>query len=733
MVRSPVVIQKLPQSTIQMIAAGEVITRPVNVIKELLENSLDAGATNIRINTEMVGLNLIEIVDNGHGISRENALLLCQRYTTSKLRSASDLTSISTFGFRGEALASISEMANIEVRSFNINTDQMGWEAKYMNGNLIGEPLKKYLQNTGTQIKVTNLFLPISQRKISVHLNQVDEKKAIYDLVLRYALHHRNKVTMSFKESHYPEIINVLAPMELKPCFGMFFGLEIENNIIEFVVHSSQQYKASIQVVFSYKKSTSGLHSSPLILFVNDRLVECGELKRNVSALLHEYYNSRQYQTVLYISIKVPAFDVDINTHPAKTTVALHYQEEIIASIVDSLRFRLRENLSSKSIDIGTSVQKTIGQLIKTPPSSQKNISSQTNHERLAILAPACLDRLASPAPALTPKRQYDLVHNDSSQLSLAQLSAAKKTRQIRTTHIDLSDDVTSNSLNSMKLDSNMDFKIKLDDENLIVNTPFSEPAIMQAPTRQRRDLKLRSIVDLRNQVAKEKTKNSLSTIKDSIFVGVFDHERALIQHETRLYAINLKAYLKEQYYQFYLFDFGNFPPIEILPPGNKIKFLIDTYLDDIKKHENDKFEKLKYQTTQSIIDLILKHAAMLEDYLTLKLNEEEIISIPCVIPDEIPNLVFLGRFLVDLVNEVDYSDERECFRMMGRVLAEFYSEPPANLKDKEVHRKYHDCIETKLYGVIKNYLLIPEWLLSKRNICQISDTKDLYKVFERC
>lgn len=729
---SSALIQKLPQSTIQMIAAGEVITRPVSAIKELLENSLDAGSTNIRISIDSSGLKLIEIIDNGHGIALKNAPMLCRRYATSKLSTADDLNRISTFGFRGEALASISEISELTVRTFNMGEDQMGWEASYNGGVIVGQPCKKYLQNPGTQIKITKLFESIAGRKSSMMLNLQDERKAIVELVQRYAIHHRDRVTICLKESHSHDLVNVLAPMNLKPCLGMFFGIDVENNAEGLEITTERPYKASIHVVFSYKKATSGYHGCPFILFVNDRLVDCAELKREINAMIGERFNSRQYQTVLYINLKVPSCDVDVNTHPAKATVALHYQSEIIASIVESLRSKLQENLATQTIDIGVSQQKTIGQLVKSMPNSQKLCSSQTDTNRLAVLAPNCLTQLlASPVTPTPVKRQYDLVHNDSSQLSLAQYSAVNKTRPVEILTVEK---MSSSPPHEITLpDDPVELAKPVRKQDIIVDTPHFRPAFMYAPTRQRRDLKLSSITELRHQVSKEKSKTSLNIVKDSTFVGLFDHERALIQHETRLYAINLKAYLKEQHYQFYLFDFGNFPPIEVMPPGNRMFPLIDSYLDDLQEHELARFKKLKYNTTQSVIDELLTHTAMYEDYLALNLNRELIVTLPCIIPDEIPNLVFLGRFLVALANEIDYTDERECFRMIGRALAEFYSEPPVNLKDKEVHRKYHDLVETKLYGVIKNYLLIPEWLFTKENICQISDTKDLYKVFERC
>lgn len=657
-------ITKLSECTIRLIAAGEVITRPFNIVKELLENSLDAGATNVRITIEQGGVKLIEIIDNGHGIARANAELLCQRYTTSKLQKACDLYGLSTFGFRGEALASVSEMADLEIRTFNIEADKQGWQAKYKSGKIV-EISDKFIQSPGTHIKVTNLFLDIDRRRSAIKTSFLDEKKAITDLVLNYAIFNRDKVTMILKEDNISDLICSLAPIKTGPCFGSFFGLEIENNLVELIAENSNQYKAKAQIVFSYKKSTSSNHQNNFILFVNNRLVSCSDMKKEIDALISEYLNTKIYNALTYIALEVPACDIDVNTHPAKATVTLHYHLEIVALIVSVLRARLKENLATKFI----------------PPStpSQKTISALTQQLQATSPMPSKTNQVAI--------RPHDLIHNDSSQQTLTQLSKSWR---------------------------------------------CESPPIVP-PNRERRDMKLKSINDLRLQVAQEKSHEVATVIRNSVFVGIFDHDRALIQHETKLYAMNLKAYLKEQHYQFYLFDFGNFPPIDILPPGNRIRFFICTYLGDLEKHEPEEYDKLQYRTTDTVIDELLDHAPMFEDYLTLKLTKDEILTIPNIIPNEIPNLAYLGRFLVDLVNKVDYSEERECFRMIGRVIAEFYSEAPAKLEDRDIHKRYHDNIETKLYAAIKNYLLPPDWLFTRENICQISDTKDLYKVFERC
>lgn len=693
-------IIKLPESTIRHIAAGEVITKPTNVIKELIENSLDAKASNIRITIDKGGFNLIEIIDNGSGIARINAELLCHRYATSKLYAASDLTRICTFGFRGEALASVSEVADVEVKTFN-KKDIKGWQARYKHGTLIAQPEEKFVQNVGTQLRITNLFHGMETRLVTTTRGINDEKKAITDLVTRYAMQNRQNLTIVLKEvGSSLDIVCAIAPMTASAGFGMFHGLEYEVNLIESYVDVSEQIKLKSEIYFSFKESKINVNHSQFVLFVNNRLVDCQRLKKELEAAAADQLNLKNYSTIFHVSIEVPSHDVDVNAHPAKAEVVLHYENEIVNYMTDALKTSIQGVLSRKSLPCAKQQQKAIGDVLReTAHSSQsqrkdKIVLAPKALNRLSIMAPGSLDAttssIRSDAVAPNPQRRaqpvaktgiparrpHDLIHNDHTQQTLTQQSS------------------------------------------------------LIPPRRPRRPCKLGSIAVLRKMVLEEKSHDS---IKDSTFIGIFDHDRALIQMETRIYYINLKAYLRELYYQIYLFDFTNFPPIRILPPGNKIAYMIDIHLTDLHNYQPSEFAKLRFKTSKSVLEFLLKKVEMFKDYLSLDFTSEEILTIPCLMPEEVPNLIYLGKLFVDLANTVGYTDERECFRAIGRLLADFYSEAPANLKDENVHKQYHDIIETKLYNALRNYLVPPEWLFTRANICQISDTKDLYKVFERC
>lgn len=187
MTRGPGRIRKLDAATVNRIAAGEVIHRPAHALKELLENSLDSGARSIAILALGGGLQLLQVTDTGSGIIKEDLQLVCERFTTSKLQSFEDLLRgvVQTFGFRGEALASMTHVARVSIRSKTAESP-VAWTGEYSDGALIG-PVKPIAGVTGTQVSVQDLFYNVPARK-SVLKNLTAEYNRILDVVQVYAI-----------------------------------------------------------------------------------------------------------------------------------------------------------------------------------------------------------------------------------------------------------------------------------------------------------------------------------------------------------------------------------------------------------------------------------------------------------------------------------------------------------------------------------------------------------------
>jgi len=210
-------IKLLPDSVANQIAAGEVIQRPASVVKELLENSIDSGATNISVNVREAGKNLIQVVDNGCGMSETDARMCFERHATSKITRAEDLFAIHTMGFRGEALASIASVAQVELKSKKAE-DELGTR-------IVIEGSKLIIQETisapsGTVFTVKNLFFNIPARRKFLKSNNA-ELRHIIDEFLRVVL---VKPAISFKLLHNDKLVYHLPESNLKQRIVNVFG-----------------------------------------------------------------------------------------------------------------------------------------------------------------------------------------------------------------------------------------------------------------------------------------------------------------------------------------------------------------------------------------------------------------------------------------------------------------------------------------------------------------------------
>lgn len=205
----PPPILRLDEAVVNRIAAGEVIQRPANALKELLENCLDAKANSITVTVERGGLGMMQIADNGTGIRKEDLGIVCQRFTTSKLTKYEDLSSISTYGFRGEALASITHVANLSILT-KTSDSACGFKCSYTDGKIIGKPQplaanqvgerisEQFLESIenslflfqGTIITVRDLFYNVPTRKRALKSGS-EEFHRVADVVTRYAVHNQ--------------------------------------------------------------------------------------------------------------------------------------------------------------------------------------------------------------------------------------------------------------------------------------------------------------------------------------------------------------------------------------------------------------------------------------------------------------------------------------------------------------------------------------------------------------
>ena len=363
-------IRILSDNVANKIAAGEVVERPASVVKELLENSLDAGATEIRIDAENAGRRLLRIQDDGSGMLRDDALLAFERHATSKLSDVKDLLAIETLGFRGEALPSIASVSRLllETRS----SDEMtGTAVELAGGKLLR--CDEIARTTGTTISVRDLFFNVPARKKFLRSDQT-ELAHIGSLVTHYSLGHANK---RFELHHEGRALLSVAPVaNLRERAFQIFGSEVSEDLIPlgpkvldiplpppYVPRERHQEAApeDESAQFALEGLISGPHVQKLnrnsvYLFVNGRLIRDKVLLHAISAAYHNLMPPGCFPFAL-LFLNCDASEVDVNVHPSKTEVRFRRGSTVHDFVRDAMREALIASRPAASFPVSSSPQ----------------------------------------------------------------------------------------------------------------------------------------------------------------------------------------------------------------------------------------------------------------------------------------------------------------------------------------------------------------------------------------
>jgi DNA mismatch repair protein MutL len=324
-------IRVLSDKLANQIAAGEVVERPASVVKELLENSLDAGATRITIEIEAGGRRLLKISDNGEGMIRDDAVLAFERHATSKIRVFEDLNSIATLGFRGEALASIASVARVELTPKNAE-DSAATKVVIEGGRLID--VKDAAHPTGTTIVVRDLFFNVPARRKFLR-SEATENFHLINLVTHYALAHPDKAFTLLNNNR--ETMRITPARSLRERAFQIFGNDFIESLLtidgghDFIAHVSGFISAPRE------RRTS---KDAQYFFINKRFVRDKILARALtegyrSVLPHGVY------PVALLFVDVPPEEVDVNVHPSKIEVRFRRPEAVRESVTEAVRAAL--------------------------------------------------------------------------------------------------------------------------------------------------------------------------------------------------------------------------------------------------------------------------------------------------------------------------------------------------------------------------------------------------------
>jgi DNA mismatch repair protein MutL len=323
------IIQLLPDHVANQIAAGEVVQRPASVVKELLENAVDAKADDIKLIVKDAGKSLVQVADNGIGMNGVDAKVCFQRHATSKIRHAEDLFSLLTKGFRGEALASIAAIAHVEMKTRR-EADEFGTHLVIEGGRFASEEIA--VAPKGTSFAVKNLFYNIPARRNFLKSETV-ELRHIIDEFQRVALAHPD---IHFSMHHNNSEVFNLPPSNQRQRIVNLFGGRTNEKLVP--VHEETEIVRLEG--FAYKPEFAKKNRGEQFFFVNDRYIRSGYLHHAVMAA-YEGLLKEGCQPGYFIFLDVPPQSIDINIHPTKTEIKFDDEHALYAILRASVKHSL--------------------------------------------------------------------------------------------------------------------------------------------------------------------------------------------------------------------------------------------------------------------------------------------------------------------------------------------------------------------------------------------------------
>ncbi|SCY96725.1 DNA mismatch repair endonuclease MutL [Flavobacterium caeni] len=323
------IIQKLPDHVANQIAAGEVVQRPASVVKELLENAVDAKATDIKLIIKEAGKTLVQVIDNGMGMGEQDARLCFERHATSKIRQAEDLFDLHTKGFRGEALASIAAIAHVEMKTRQ-DQQELGTHLVIEGSKFVSQEVAVLPQ--GTSFAIKNLFFNIPARRNFLK-SDVVEHRHIIDEFQRVALAHPQ---IHFTYYHNGEELFNLPPSNFRQRIVNLFGGKTNEKLVPVKEETEIVSIAGFVTKPEFAKKNRGEQ----FFFVNDRFIKNGYLHHAIMAA-YEGLLKDGSQPGYFLFLQVPPHTIDINIHPTKTEIKFDDEHSLYAILRSAVKHSL--------------------------------------------------------------------------------------------------------------------------------------------------------------------------------------------------------------------------------------------------------------------------------------------------------------------------------------------------------------------------------------------------------
>ncbi|KAK9820973.1 hypothetical protein WJX81_004838 [Elliptochloris bilobata] len=765
---------QLEESVVNRIAAGEVIQRPVNALKELVENSLDAGATQVNIVVKEGGNKMLQIQDNGLGVQKEDLPLLCERHATSKLRDFRDLEGIATLGFRGEALASISFVAHLTVTTMTRGATH-GHRVTYRDGRMDPAGPVPCAAVQGTTLVVEDLFYNMLTRKKALK-GASDEYARVLDMVGRHAVYKAGTGFSVKKQGEARPDIHTVQGASRLDNIRAIYGASVARALLQLAVRAggfgaspapdgegalaSAPARASGVLGLDLDGAAQGgcgTDDGPqfiaegyvssadysgkravLVLFINGRPVDCAPLKRALEATYASVL-PKAAKPFVFLDLRLPGSHVDVNVHPTKREVGFLHQDALIARLCQATEALLLSSNSQRtftqtllpSAPLALSPDRALARAAAGGDEVGANGSGSDGEGDLGEGPPR-------PPPVLTTRR--DKAGGDRKLGADAVNSAAAGAAADN--GLEDMGPVDAGFLEALEgLGSGEGGGDGVWSGGRSVRPRLAPPAC-----------KLDSILELVAEVDQGVHRGLTEMIRGHTFVGMADDTLALVQGGTRLFLLDVTALSRDLFYQQTLRRWERLPAIR-LEDAPRVADLARAALSAPDLY-GDPLEEDSAASAEEVISLVerllIAKAPMLAEYLSFGVDEGgRLTALPQLVNGHVPDLARLPGFVLSLARDVDWAEEKPCFRTLAEALSDFYCIQPPLFTDPDpdpcpspggtlagAHADRSDrewMLEHVVFPAMRNGYKPPRSRATDGTIVELTRLEKLYKVFERC
>ena len=765
-------LSKLSDDIINTLDSNKTFTHLSTIVKELIENSIDAKASKISIKLLKGGLGLIEVKDDGVGMNKSTLEKLCLRFTSTKIESYNDLSSLETFGFRGEALSILSYISTLTIISRDKNSEY-GYQAVFINGKMDKKNnIKSIVCNVGTVIQVQNIFYNNPIRSSYYLKNKNNELEDIINTTAKLAFHfinisfslctdnNRNSVFITTGRNNNnndmdelelrKNLANKLFNQDLSDGFFKFDNeenddinaLDKKNSGIAFNLKTINNTMKNFKFVCYHTKPSNYIKKSKLIIFINNRLVKNNSLKK----IFQDTYNKfliKKGNFFAYLSISCPQELLDVNVKANKSEVFFQNEEQLLENFGNLLESVLREEINSKNYYAGEykgfdSENKKENEILFDENKDKKNIYAK--------------DKIRVDNKNISIERY----------LALKKIDSKQRPKNIEATEEENMDIENSNE-NSIYNQINLVQK-KIQKENQIIFANIILKEIYQNLFLQEKDIN-----DINSQEKKEtndkseieEDENKINYTINNIFkqgsyIGYIKNNLYFtLQYQTSMYLINTRVLLQEYFFYQILISHDNnnsfVEKIKLSSPffslENLFKFISEQFNDNIEKksHADIMLQKIDYIysniipttkiLTKGIIEFDEKNIINEIKMVNFFKNDKFIIFCLDYIPLIYFSIIEHIYFFKEEKSNIQENKNINCIIDLIKIISYYYALAYVEFLKKEndefINIFFRDII---LYDIKadKNFLLRkklkPQELYEK-----LIDTETLYTVFERC